>query len=67
MERMVGRQVLRQNPLELHCARFAGLALLVIRAAALVEVTWAGDVGVLEGIRPSAELTGAGFGERYEI
>ncbi len=67
VKRVVGREMLSEELLEVCGALLALLGVLVVRPRFVVEVTRAGDVGVLQGVRLGAELTGAGLGERYEI
>jgi hypothetical protein len=58
---MIGRQVLRQHGLEIAEALLAGGGTLVIGAGVVVEATRAWDVGILQGIGPSAQLAGTAF------
>jgi hypothetical protein len=51
-QRMIGREVLGEKLLESDRTDFASLALLVVRARLIIEMTRAGDVGILQGIRP---------------
>jgi hypothetical protein len=64
---MIGREVLGEKLLESDRTGFASLALLVVRARLIIEMTRAGDVGILQGIRPGAELPGAALGHRFQI
>ncbi len=64
---MAGRNVLGEEFLKGGGAGVAYLSLLVVRAGLVVEVAEAGDVGVLKGIGPGAELAGAGLGDGFEI
>ena len=60
--RMVGREMLGEGFLEIGSAGNPRFAFLVIGARLIVEVTRAGDIGVLQGIGPGPELPGATLG-----
>lgn len=64
---MVRWQVLGQKSLESSGALFARLALLVVGPGLVVEVARAFNVGILKRVGPGAELSGAAFGQAYEI
>ena len=67
VKRMVGREVLREEVLEIGGAGLAVLALGVGGAGLIVEVARTGDVGVLEGLGPRADLAGAALGEGFQM
>ena len=67
MERVVGREMLGEESLELDFAVLARLLLLIRGARFVVEVAWTGDVGVLEAVGPGTELAGTGLGEGDQI
>jgi hypothetical protein len=67
MQRVIGRQMMGEGPLKVDRTGFTRLAILVIGAGFVIEMSRPGDVGILQGVRPGAELAGAGFGEGYEL
>ena len=64
---MIGREMLQEEGVERLGARRAGLAFCVVGPGLVVEVARAGDPGVLQRVRPGADLARAGLGGGYEI